>query len=94
MAVNDVPSDRLRASNNKGASTFLDIPNVIIIREGGRKVRRQERRRGELGACLDLVITRHGSREMRERLDETRRELDENRRQPRRGRGGRKGRDG
>lgn len=48
-----------------------------------------------MGACLDLVITRHGSsREMCERLDEARRENDEDDDSQRGEEEGRRGRDG
>lgn len=48
----------------------MDILNVIILRKGRKENTPAGTKRGELGACLDLVITRHGSRKMCERLDE------------------------
>jgi len=60
MAVNPVPPSWPRRQITRQGPGSLEYD--YTLKEGRDK--RERRGRGKLGACLDLVITRHGSGEM------------------------------
>lgn len=65
MAVNPVPLSWPQRQITKQGPGSLECDYTLKEGKDKRERERGREKGGRLGACLDLVITRHGSRDVR-----------------------------